>query len=210
MATWLRRLAFAALLAVLVFASVTASTLARGEAALARSDEAFDVGRLRDSIVFARQAAVAYVPGAPHVRAGYARLRAIAIGAEATGHPAIAREAWEAVRAAVLESRHATGTHEDELRRANEQLSRLLADERGQSDPKARARLAEALSADGAPRAPRIVLLVIGFLLAIAGLSTFAWSGIGRSGVVVPSRARIAAFMTLVGVACWTLAIYKA
>jgi hypothetical protein len=211
MGTWLRRLAFAALLGVVVFASVTASTLARGEVALAASDAAFDAGRLRDAVVHARRAAVAYVPGAPHVRAAYARLHAIAIGAESSGHPAVAREAWEAMRAAALESRHVVQPHEEDLRRANEHLARLLANDGVATDAgKGRERLAELLARDTAPRAARVALLVLGFVLAIAGLGALAWKGVTREGRLVPSRARAALVLTVLGVACWTIAVYRA
>ncbi len=83
--------------AVLVFAF---SSIGRGRAAMRRSDVAFHAGDLPLSIREARAAALAYVPGAEHVKEAEARLLAIARGAEAEGRRDLARAAWDALRVA--------------------------------------------------------------------------------------------------------------
>jgi hypothetical protein len=70
----------------------------RGQSELAKSDVAFHDGRLRDSLVHARQAALAYVPGSEHVKGAYARLHAIAKGAESSGDRELAKIAWDTLR----------------------------------------------------------------------------------------------------------------
>src|SRR5262249_35209239 len=77
---WLRRLAFTFLVGVLLFGGLTARVLVEGEREIEKSDAAWNRGDLRDAALYARRSATLYAPGAPHVRAAYARLSAIAIG----------------------------------------------------------------------------------------------------------------------------------
>ncbi len=70
----------------------------RGRAAMVKSDEAFHQRKLRVSIVYARQAALAYVPGSPHVTQAWQRLEAIGRGAESENHVDLARIAWDTLR----------------------------------------------------------------------------------------------------------------
>jgi hypothetical protein len=209
MMTLLRRIALGLLLVMLVLASVTATMIARGEGAMRQSDRAFDAGQVREAIAFARRAAVAYVPAAPHVGAAYARLGAIAKGAEAAGHFQIAREAWEGVRAAALETRHAWQPHPEELHRANENLARIMASE-APSVSGGRTRVFELLAADPSPRAPLVGLLLLGFALEISGTAIFALRALTPDGRLVPAKARLAGVLTLLGVACWTIAASQA
>ena len=71
----------AALVLVLVVFGWRSSSQAR--AAMLESDAAFNAGEIRPATAHARRAATLYVPGAPHVDQAYARLFAIARGAEA-------------------------------------------------------------------------------------------------------------------------------
>jgi hypothetical protein len=84
------------LLALLAVAGV--SLTRRGSQEMQLSDSAFHAGDLRASIVHAKAAALAYVPGSAHVLSAYARLEAIAKGAEARGDLMLARWAWETLR----------------------------------------------------------------------------------------------------------------
>ncbi len=86
---------------VLFFVVSGLSLVSRGQEEMSLSDQAFDDGDLRKSIFHARKAALAFVPGAPHVQQAYERLEAIGRGAEAQGDEALARIAWEALRGAV-------------------------------------------------------------------------------------------------------------
>jgi hypothetical protein len=207
-AAWLRRIALGMLFAVLLFAALTARIVADGEAALSKSDAAFDKGDLRDAVLYARRAAVLYAPGAPHVSAAYARLRAVALGAESTGQLEIARQAWGATRGAALETRHFVTPRELDLERANASLARLA----GVSDATgaAREKMAKTLARDDAPQAPWVLLLGAGFVLFAAGLVSFASSGITAPGEGSRRRLWVSAGITLAGVACWTLAVFRA
>ena len=206
--TWLRRAATALLVLVLLAALLSARVVLEGEEELARSDAAFDRGDLREAILYARRAATLYAPGAPHVDAAYARLTAVALGAEASGDPAMARQAWGAVRAAALESRHVFTPKEAELARANSSLARLERT-RGGDVPDA-GRVARLLARDDAPRAPFIGLLGAGFGLFACGLGLVARRGVSAEGGVSRRAVLLGVVVALVGVACWTWAVYRA
>jgi hypothetical protein len=210
MGLFLRRTAIAALVVVLVAAFATWEMTRRGREALAASDVAFDQGRLDAAIALARAAAVAYVPGAPHVEGAYERLAAVALGAEAAGHPEVARAAWEAIRGATLETRHLWQPHPAHRDRASENLARLLV--KGDSDDPRRGRRAmEGLyNAEPGPAPLRGALLVMGFLGTILGLAAFIARGVGVEGRLEPRRAWLAFAVILLGVACFTGALYKA
>ncbi|HEU4583253.1 MAG TPA: hypothetical protein VFS67_33575 [Polyangiaceae bacterium] len=170
----LRRLALAAALVPVLVALVTLRTLGRGEAELAESDRALGAGELELSLRHARRAALAYVPGASHVDAAYARLRALALSAERDQDRALAASAWEAMRVAALESGHLWRPRARELAQADDNLARL----RGLS-----AAEWQALRAPEPPRPWAALLLGAGFLVALLGLLAFsagAWSASGR------------------------------
>jgi hypothetical protein len=172
-ASWLRRLALGATLPFILFALVTLRTLSRGEAELTASDRAFDAGQLELAVRYARRAATAYVPGAAHVDAAYARLRAVAVGAERTRDVALAASAWRALRAAALESRHVFCPRARELEQADANLARLAGLPAARSAPPS--------PADGLPPGGAL-LLGTGFFGAVACLSWFctrAWSARG-------------------------------
>lgn len=126
-AKWLRGIALSWMLAVLALGALTARAVSDGEAQMTKSDRAFNQGDLGAALEHARRAAVAYAPGAPHVAAAYARLMAIAVGAEAQGNRALTLRAWRDVRGAALETRHVWTPHRHELERANRNLARLEA-----------------------------------------------------------------------------------
>ncbi len=204
----LEKVGLALLVLVLALSALTGRVILDGEDELQQSDRAFDKGDLRDSILHARRAAVLYAPGAPHVSAAYARLGAIAVGAESAGDSAAAIAAWGAIRSAALETRHFTTPRAADLERANANLARLqAADSHGTVD---RSRLVASLAEDESPRAPWVIVLALGFLLSAAGLG---W-GIHRGGSISAgdSRKRLLApgVVALLGVACWTLAVYRA
>jgi hypothetical protein len=210
---WLRRVALVMLLGVLTLAALTARIVADGEAALAKSDAAFDKGDLRDAILYARRAAVLYAPGAPHVSAAYARLRAIALGAEATKDFDIARQAWGATRAAALETKHFTTPRALDLARANASLARLAssggAGGAGAIDAP-REKMSQALARDDAPQAAWVVVLGAGFVLFAAGLFTLVNAGVSREGEVSRRGVAVSAALAFVGVVLWTVAVYQA
>ena len=121
----LRTIALSLLVIVLALAALTARAMLEGRRELAESDAAFDQGDLHGATEHARRAAVLYAPGAPHVPKAYARLTAIAVGAEAAGDRREAESAWRAIRGAALETRHLWIPERAHLARANEALARL-------------------------------------------------------------------------------------
>jgi hypothetical protein len=210
--TWLRRLSLTLVLVALAVATLTARVVVDGERALALSDEAFDRGDVRAATLQARRAAVLYAPGAPHVEPAYQRLEAIAKGAEAAGEREVARQAWEAIRSAALETRHVWIPRSAELQRANRNLMRLQLSAEGPPDARrdeAGRALAE-LARDDSPRAPWIALLAAGFSFALAGLGGFAWRGVTPDGDLVPGSVRVCVALVVVGAVCWTVAVLGA
>jgi hypothetical protein len=206
-AAWLRRIALGLLLSVVVLAALTARVITQGESELSQSDAAFDRGDLADSIAHARRAAVMYAPGAPHVSAAYERLRAIAVGSEAQGDPEMARKAWDATRAAALETRHVTTPRSRDLDLANANLARLAMGPGGAGD---RARAASVLTRDDTPRAPWVAVLGAGFGLFAAGLLLASRRGVTEMGRISVRPLVVASLIALAGVACWTLAVLRA
>lgn len=202
---WLRRIALGLLLGVLVLAALTARMIVQGEAELKTSDAAFDRGDLPEAVLHARRAAISYAPGAPHVAAAFARLRAIALGAEATGDVAMARRAWGAMRGAALETRHPFASRDEELARADENLARLSA-----TASSGRQAAAKLLARDDAPRAVWVLVLGFGFVLFTASLVVAGRLGVSRTGEISRKVLVFAGLLALFGVAFWTLAVYKA
>lgn len=98
-----------------------------GEEALAVSEQAFDRGDLEAATNAAREALTWYIPGAPHVTLAAARLRAIAIGAEATGDTGNALRAWEALRGGLFETAHPWSESDGAFAEASAGVARLLA-----------------------------------------------------------------------------------
>lgn len=212
---WLRPLALGLLLALLALAALTARAVVDGEEQLRRSDAAFDRGDLHAATEHARRAAVLYAPGAPHVPAAYARLIAIATGAESAGQHATAEAAWRAVRGAALETRHVWVPRGAELTRANENLARLAASDPrrlpSDADPAtAVERARRELARDDALALPWVIVLVVGFLLAGVGLVWTALAAVGPDGRLALARARWPLLIAALGVACWTLAVLRA
>jgi hypothetical protein len=210
----LSSLALGLLCAVLALAAVTARAVSEGQRHMRQSDEAFDRGDLPAALLHARAAAVWYAPGAPHVKSAYARLTAIAVGAEASGQPRTAEAAWRAVRGAALETRHLWVVHGAELARANENLARLSAaaapgvEQADRRDALARAR--QALARDDAPELAWIVTLISGFAALVLGLTLLGVRGVRPDGSLALDRAKLAALLTLVGALAWTTAVWRA
>ena len=96
--TFFRNLALASVSLVLLLVVAGLTLTARGRAEMRESDSAFHAGDLRGAVVHAKAAALAYVPGSNHVLSAYARLEAVAKGAEAAGDGALSRLAWETLR----------------------------------------------------------------------------------------------------------------
>lgn len=116
---------------LLVWACLAAAVLfyridAEGTRELQRSDRAFNRGELDVALDHAQQAALWYLPGAPHVEQALERLQAIAMGAEAAGDPMMALRAWGALRSALHETWHVGPVDENLWEAANGGILRLL------------------------------------------------------------------------------------
>jgi hypothetical protein len=197
---------------VAALAMMTARAIVDGESALAESSRAFDHGDLATATVQARRAATLYAPGAPHVAAAYARLRAIAVGAESSGNRAAAMAAWRAIRGAALETRHLWIPRRVDLEDSSRALARLQA--AAVTDP-SEARgvyevALERLRRDDAPRAIWVLVLGAGFGLSAIGLGLLGWRGFGRDGAFLLAEARLPLGLFILGTACWTIAVYRA
>lgn len=208
-----RRVSLVLTLVVLALAAMTFRVVRDGEAALAESDRAFNRGDLANAVLYARRAAIAYAPGAPHTRAALARLRAVAVGSEGVGDIASARLAWGAIRAAAFETRFLVAPYASEREEADRALARLLA-EPATSDPQSRseavAKARELLARTPGPAPAASAVLLIGLVLAGAGLGVVALRGITREGRLLPRAFVLGLAVFAVGVACWTLAAYRA
>ena len=121
---WARRAVLGLSLALLFLSVLATRAVLSGRAALEEAEQAFDRGELRESVRKARAAAGYFVPYAPHVDAAYARLVVIARGAETAGDLHLAAFAWNAVRAAAVESA-APGFSRPELSLSSRNLARL-------------------------------------------------------------------------------------
>jgi len=212
--TWLQRLALGLLVLVLGLATLTWRAVVVGERAMQQSDRAFDAGNVREAAVHARSAALAYAPGAPHVRLAYDRLLAVATGAEAAHDTEVALFAWRALRGAALETRHFRRVHESELEASNRALARLqLGSEAPLSSREAlRARkvMLQVLTKDSGTHASWVLLLVFGFVSAAAGLSWFSARGLRSDGAIRWPAASFGLALLVVGTVCWTWAVVTA
>jgi hypothetical protein len=192
--------AIAAALGLALFALLAERTRDRGRRSIEESERAFDAGQLQLAREHARAAATAYVPGAEHVTLGYARLRAIARGAERARDIELASSAWRAMRAAATESGHLWRPHEEEFREADRELARLA----GASPP-----LAPALALAG-PRPAVAGGLVLGAAATLVGLWGLFGSESGDSGEPRWSRLRLPMLLGLLGAIVYGVALLAA
>jgi hypothetical protein len=205
----------ASLLVSVALAVVTLGVVAEGERALTASDKAFDQGDVEAALAHAQRAATLYAPGAPHRSAAYERIIAIAVGSERQQNPALALRAWRALRGVVLETRHLWLVEPGLLALANDNLARLQAQELAVEVAGANAEQAQhsaraILERDEAPRAVWVVVLGVGFLLTVLGLSWAIGVGVTKQGVVVWERLRWPAMAATAGLIFWILAVYRA
>jgi hypothetical protein len=222
MAVWLRRAVQILLLSVFFVALMTAREIYRGESALRASDAAFHRGDLQESVLHARAAAQAYVPGAPHVAAGYERLEAIARGAEAEGRYDLARSAWGAVRSSVVQTSHWLIPRQDALERANQALTRLnraaalqaeaglLArgvPENAPPEPGASGAYGEPHLASHGGKLLRLGLLALGLAALALGLGWAGFRVLDAEGRVQRGGLLFASALCLGGAACWLFVV---
>lgn len=198
--------------ALLLFGSVaTLRAVLDGERELRASDTAFDANDLHASIQHARRAASAYAPGAPHVRLGYERLLAIARGAEATGQPELAMLAWQAQRAAVLETASLIRPFPERLEEANRNLARLEATKVGADSTRSEraGRLFKQAQENSQQQLPWGSALAGGLLLAGLGVGWFGRQALSPDGKVAWLRGRWGLVLFALGTGLWALAAFR-
>jgi hypothetical protein len=181
-----------------------------GERELGASDAAFDANDLQGAIEHARRAASAYAPGAPHVERSYQRLLAIARGAEATGQAAVAMQAFQAERAAVLESASFFQPFPERLEEADRNLARLSASKTGAETERAETarRLFERSQTERAGRTPWGACLAAGLLLCALGVGWFGARALEPDGRVAWLRGRWGVVTFGLGAALWAFAAF--
>jgi hypothetical protein len=206
----LRSLFWAACSLMLFGGVATLRAVLDGEREIAASDAAFDANDLHGAIAHARRAASAYAPGAAHVERGYARLLAVARGAEATGQSDVATLAWQAERAAVLESASLWQPFPERLDEANRNLARLSALKTGAEPERAETaqRLFRQAESQSAGRAPWGALLAAGLLVAGLGLGGFAARALLPDGRIDWRRGSWGVLAFGLGAALWALAAF--
>ncbi len=194
----------------------TARAVHQGERELRSAEALAATGKLREAVVHARQAAMWFVPGAPHVPAAYAKLVSIARLAEGRGDPDTALFAWHAVRTSALSTRWVFIPHDDELAIANASIARLSS--KKAPPPAARVRdpghiqqkMHALLARSDRPRIPWILTLLAGFLAMSAGLVHMGWKGLNGEHGFEPRRLKWGAAIALAGVVAWALALWNA
>lgn len=190
---WFRRGAVGAALVGSMAVALTARVHFGATAAMERSDEAFHHGSLRVALSEAREAALWYLPFSSNQRRSYERLRAIAIGAESEGNTRLAQRAWEAMRAALLETAHPVPLGDSYraklLQEANVQLVRLLADSGEHASSELRDQLLTSYQRSLIPSTERVVSRSAGMLLILltgVALVLFRRGPIHRSLLLAP------------------------
>lgn len=170
----LRASAAPIVLVLVVLVTAWIGRVHEGRKALEASEAASKRGDHVEAIVQARAAAEARCPWCASPELGYARLYALAKGAEARGDDALAVAAWRAVRAAtlattVLDVAPARRERaEDEIARLEHRVAvRASAD--GAAPAAAEERLREALRASVVPSAAVFLLLALGGALLLRG-----------------------------------------
>lgn len=123
---WGRVVAMTVGAGILLTSMLVARAYNAGEAALAESERAFDLGDLETATTAARESLTWYIPGAPHVEQAVGRLRAIAVGAEAAGDVASSLRAWEALRGGLFEVTHPWSPDSAMFEEASAGVARLL------------------------------------------------------------------------------------
>lgn len=197
----LRALALALSVVLLWAGVVAARMLAEGAAELRESDRAFHRGDLPRATLHARRAAVAWLPGAPHVARAHARLANLATGCEARGRPDCALEAWRALRGAVLAVRHLGAPHAAALAAAEQGIARLEAQPPDADGTTPAPTRGPALP----PRAPSpwpSAALLLGTISVVLGLTALVEQ---LRGAGSPRLARAAVLACAVGLGFWAL-----
>lgn len=178
-----RRVRPYALAAMALLGVLVGRALLEGGAAMRRSDALLEQGDVDGAIAQALRASRWYVPFASTPRAGYDRMREIALHAELASDVDTALVAWEAIRAAARSTRTLWQPFEERLAEADEHIAAILAAkplaaaERGKSREERVLDQRRALAEDDGPRPLAIVALYV-------GLAAWLWGAFRALGAV--------------------------
>jgi hypothetical protein len=210
-----RRIAWVAAGTLFVLGVLLSRAFWDGGRALRAGDAAIERRDAEEAIRLWRRAARWYVPGAPHVGAAYERLEALATAAAEGGDPAVALEAWRAVRSSILATRSFYTPREDLLARANQEIAGLMAREPGPAaagaTPEARRAWHLALlERDQSPSVAWTVIALAGFAAWVGGGFFFAWRGFTADDRLDRRIAARAGLVIALGLVVWMIGLYRA
>jgi hypothetical protein len=197
--------ALAALVVVAAAAGLTAREIATGRSEVAAADAAATRSDWAETIVHARAAAEALVPGSPWPERGWTRLEAVGHDAEARGDDATAMLAYGAMRAAALATR-APGSGSDRWRTvAEDGLARVASSRTDTGGPRATAEsMLDALHASEPPPTWTLAMLGAAGVAMLGGLASLAWQGwTGEPG----RKARVAQAVAVAGFVAYAVVL---
>lgn len=180
------------------------TALADGEALLAQGKPAEAIKRLEASARW-------YLPLAPHVDAAFAQLRRVG-GSE---DPALAVQAWRAIRGAARATRTLWTPHADDLAAADDAIAKLAARDlqAAPTGPTTAARemwhLAR-LARDRRPSSGPLALAALGIVVWLGGFWMLIRRGLDEAGRLARRPALMAGAMIVVGLVCWAVGLYNA
>lgn len=204
-------------LVVLVAAAATLRVVVAGEDEIAASTRALEAGDAQEATFRARNAALWYAPGAPHVRVAYGRLLALGREAERKRKPEAALASYRAIITANTSTRWLLEPAAAEAEEARQAVARInakatdrppgLATE--QAATLEQAELA-ALARTFAPRPAWIVVLVVSFGILLLGLALAVGRAFDETGRIDWPRARLGLAAAALGLAGYATALFAA
>ena len=200
----------------LALAVLTLRVIIGGELEIAESSRALVDGDPRAAATHARDAALYYAPGAPHVRVAYQRLLALGRAAEAHHDKPDALFAYRAVMVASASTRWLFVPHGEDARTAAAAVARI---ESTEPRPPATSletasvieqRELEALTRESGPRVPWIVALAVSFVAWVGGALAVVVRGFDGAGHFRWQRAVPGGIALVLGIGVWCSALYLA
>lgn len=202
---------------VLVSAAVTLRVVAAGEEEIAASTAALEAGDAQGAAFHARNAALWYAPGAPHVRVAYGRLLALAREAERQRKAEIALMSYRAILTANTSTRWLLEPAAAEAEEARRSIARIdsKSGERPPgiaTDPAAEVETAQlkALAVTYAPRPAWILVLALSFLVLLGGLALVVARAFDETGRIDWARARLPCVIAAIGLMGYGAALFAA
>jgi hypothetical protein len=200
------------LVLVLLLCGITLRATLGGEREIALSTSALEAGDAAGAVAHARAAALWYVPGAPHVRVAYARLKAIGEEAEKRRNWQVALAAYRSISNASHATRWVLTPHRVEAQAAEEAVARVEAKLKELSPPNVDASERETppTKATSDDLAYLRYVLAGSFGGAILGLLLLLRRGLDDTGRIAWKRAAPGLAITLLGTLAYLAALLLA